>query len=149
MIPSDAAHAAFEGGTHLFAVRVYYEDTDAGGIVYHTSYLRFAERARTEMLRALGLDHTRLMRGDGVALAVRHLSADFLRPAVLDDLLVVWTRLTWVRGASLGAEQIIKRGTVDLVRLHLRLGCLSLAGGAARMPAALRGALQSVVNKNG
>ena len=79
--------------THVFAVRVYYEDTDAGGVVYHANYLRFAERARSEMLRALGIPHTQMLRDDGLAWTVSRCEVDFVRPARLDDALEVYSRL--------------------------------------------------------
>ena len=85
-----------EGRVHRLPLRVYYEDTDAGGIVYHAGYLRFAERARTEMLRCLGCDHATL-RALGLIFAVRRCMADFLAPARLDDRLVVETRLAAAR----------------------------------------------------
>ena len=72
-------------GVHVFPVRVYYEDTDAGGIVYYANYLKFAERARTELLRIAGITHSDLMAESGVAFAVRHCAADFIKPARLDD----------------------------------------------------------------
>lgn len=129
--------------THVFPVRVYYEDTDAGGVVYYANYLRFAERARTEMLRAQGIGSSRLMAEKGIAIAVRHCRADFLKPAVLDDLLEVHTRITEVRGASLRGLQAIRRAGEDLARLDIKLACISLSGGPARLPDDLR----SVLNK--
>ena len=77
----------FGDGVHHHPLRVYYEDTDAGGVVYYANYLKFAERARTEMLRDLGIDHSELMDNEGVAFAVRHCTMDFLAPARLDDVL--------------------------------------------------------------
>src|SRR5262249_19258454 len=92
---------------HVFPVRVYYEDTDAAGIVYYANYLKFAERARTEMLRAHGFEHGGI--GAGLAFAVRSCAVDYLRPARLDDALEVRTRITRVGGASLEADQDICR----------------------------------------
>ncbi|MCC2664562.1 MAG: ybgC, partial [Geminicoccaceae bacterium] len=89
------------GGVHRLPLRVYYEDTDAAGIVYHAAYLEFAERARTEMLRCLGLDHGGLRDRFGLAFAVRRCVIDYLAPARLDDLLIVSTRLLRRGGASL------------------------------------------------
>ncbi|GBD43951.1 Acyl-CoA thioester hydrolase YbgC [bacterium HR40] len=86
---------------HRFDVRVYYEDTDAAGIVYHANYLKFAERARTEMLRALGLDQETLARCCGVRFVVRRCRAEFLAPARLDDRLTVETAIRRIRGARM------------------------------------------------
>ena len=137
------------GNPHRFVLRVYYEDTDAGGIVYYANYLRYAERARTEMLRDLGVESSRLMRDDNVALAVRWCAVDYLRPAVLDDYLVVETSLQRVGGATLEAIQTVQRQDVDLVRIDLKLGCMSLHGGAARLPVVVREKLGGLINSNG
>ena len=131
---------------HIFPLRVYYEDTDAGGIVYYANYLRFAERARTEYLRSVGADHQTLMAEDGVAFTVRQCSVDYVSPAFLDDPLEVHTRFLEVRGASLRAEQVVKRQTDELARLIVRLACVGGDGRPRRMPAALRSALASGAN---
>ncbi|MCC7016710.1 MAG: YbgC/FadM family acyl-CoA thioesterase [Rhodospirillales bacterium] len=135
---------------HIFPVRVYYEDTDAGGVVYYANYLRFAERARTEMLRRLGIESSRLMAKKGIAFAVRRCEADYRRPARLDDRLEVRTRLRGIGGASLEMEQrIVRAGRsrargarnedgIELVRLVLTLACMTAAGKAARIPAEVR-----------
>lgn len=138
---AEALSGRLEGGVHVYPVRVFYEDTDAGGVVYHTSYLRFAERARTEMMRLLGIDHSSLIADDGVVFAVRRCEVDFLRPARLDDLLAVRTRLLEVHGASLWAEQIVDRDGEPLVAAKLRLACVRRDGRPARFPAVLRRAL--------
>ena len=123
---------------HVFPLRVYYEDTDAGGIVYYANYLRFAERARTEYLRAVGADHQSLLAKDDVAFTVRQCNVDYLRPAFLDDPLEVHTRFTDVRGASLHAEQVVRRDGDELVRLLVRLACVGSDGRPKRLPKALR-----------
>jgi len=130
------------GGVHVYALRVYYEDTDAAGVVYYANYLRFAERARTEMLRDLGFAGSDMMAGGGLAFAVRRCSVDFVKPARLDDALSVETRLTEVRGASLTATQRVVRGDAELVVMELTLACMSLEGRPARLPAALRAGLE-------
>jgi len=131
------AKTAAPDGVHVFPVRVYYEDTDAAGVVYYANYLRFAERARTEMLRDLG-GGRELLAADGLAFAVRRCSVEFMKPARLDDLLEVETRLTDVGGASVVAEQRVKRQAAELVRMEMTLACLSPAGKPARLPPALR-----------
>ncbi|MEX2450406.1 MAG: YbgC/FadM family acyl-CoA thioesterase, partial [Rhodospirillales bacterium] len=131
---AEAPSGAFEQDLYVYPVRVYYEDTDAGGVVYYANYFKFAERARTEMMRALGVESGRLMNEDGIALAVRHCEADFTKPARLDDLLTVSTRLLGLGGASVTVEQTIACQGAALAKITIRLACMSLAGGPARMP---------------
>jgi len=132
---------AIQGDAHVFPFRVYYEDTDNGGVVYYANYLRYAERARTEMLRALGFDHGGLARDHGIAIAVRRCEADFRRPARLDDALWVRTGGLDIGGAGLWADQTILRGDEVLVTLRIQLVCIGSGGGPARLPGALRAAL--------
>lgn len=123
---------------HRFQIRVYYEDTDAAGIVYYANYLRYAERARTELMRGIGIDSSKLMRDERVMLVVRRCSLEFIGSAVLDDNLVVKTELTRVSGASLEATQKVCRCDSDLVDINLKLGCMSLEGNATRLPKLIR-----------
>jgi acyl-CoA thioester hydrolase len=134
-------------GDHLHAVRVYYEDTDCSGVVYHASYLRFAERARTEMLRDLGVAHSEMIARTGLAFAVRRLEVDYLAPARLDDRLEVLTRIRHVGGASLGALQVVRGANAgaDLARITLRLACINQNGRPARLPSAVRRVLEPLV----
>lgn len=134
----------FVDGVHVFPLRVYYEDTDAAGIVYYANYLKFAERARTEMLRALGTNQSRLAAEQGIAFAVSRCTADYLKPARLDDRLEVHTRVTEVGGASLSADQAVKGEAGELVRLDVRLACTNPAGRPARLPKALRASFQDL-----
>ena len=122
---------------HRLAVRVYYEDTDAGGIVYHASHLRFAERARTEMLRELGFDHTALLREHGILFAVRRCTVEFLKPARLDDLLEVETVPVRLGGARLVLRQTVLRADRPIVELEVELALLSPELRPPRLPAAL------------
>jgi acyl-CoA thioester hydrolase len=125
---------SIEAGIHRIRVRVYYEDTDAAGIVYHAVYLEFAERARTEMLRCLGLDHAGLRARFGLVFAVRRCAIDYLAPARLDDLLELETRLLRRGGASLGLEQrVLCQGRL-LASLDLRLVLLDADLRVARLP---------------
>lgn len=126
---------------HRLAVRVYYEDTDAVGVVYHANYLRFAERARTEMLRCLGLDHSTLSAHLGLFFTVRRCVVDYLGPARLDDRLEVRTSLARLGGASLDLEQRIVRDDRLLVRMDVRLALISSALRAVRLPRVLIDAL--------
>ena len=93
------------GMEHLHSIRVYYEDTDAGGVVYYSNYLRFAERARTEFLRDAGFDHLALMTERSLVFAVRRCEVDYFRPARLDDALQICTRSLKTTGASFWLEQ--------------------------------------------
>ncbi len=129
--------------THSHPVRVYYEDTDAAGIVYHANYLRFAERGRTEFLRSLGHSHTRARVEDGIAFVVRRCAADFLVPARLDDALTVTTEVRAVRGALLVLRQEIRRGDALLVALDIDVACIGREGRARRLPPVLRAMLLS------
>jgi acyl-CoA thioester hydrolase len=129
-------------GVHVFPVRVYYEDTDAAGIVYYANYLRFAERARTELLRDLGIENARLMERQNLAFAVRRCSMDFVKPAKLDDMLAVETRLIDIGGASLTADQRVRRDQTDLVSMELKLACITIDGRPARLPAEVRRRLE-------
>ena len=131
--------------TFDWPVRVYYEDTDAGGIVYHASYLRFAERARTEWLRALGFSQPDLLEQFGCIFAVRRCSIDFRLSARLDDALVVVTSLIEARGARMRLHQEVRRGGLLLVGLEIELALLGPGHRPARMPPPLRAAMQSVM----
>lgn len=133
-------------GVHRLPVRVYYEDTDAGGIVYHANHLKFAERARTEMLRSLGLDHRALRERFGLAFAVRRCAADFLAPARLDDWLEVETRVVRLGGASLDLIQEVRHEARLLVRLELRLALLDARLRAVRLPREIAALLQPACN---
>jgi acyl-CoA thioester hydrolase len=131
-------------GDYLFPVRVYYEDTDAAGLVYYPNYLKFAERARTEMLRRLGVEQERLRAESGLVFVVRRCAADYLLPARLDDDLVVVTRLKALGGASLDLDQDVRRGDALLVRLVFQIACLGQSGRPQRLPPVLRSALSSL-----
>ncbi|BBK39422.1 tol-pal system-associated acyl-CoA thioesterase [Allostella sp. ATCC 35155] len=142
-LPSEGRIA---GGAHVLPLRVYYEDTDAAGIVYYANYLKFAERARTEMMRAAGTGHRRLMDEAGVLWAVRRCTADYLLPARLDDAIEVVSRVVDVGAARLDLDQRVRRGGADLARLSVRLACIDRAHGrATRLPAALRTVLEALV----
>lgn len=123
---------------HRLPVRVYYEDTDAGGVCYHTAYLRFAERGRTELLRSLGYDHVGLRAQAGGVFVVARCEIDYLRPARLDDALEVETVVVEGGGASLVMSQEIRRQGELLARLRVRLAFLSDAGRPARLPPGVR-----------
>ena len=137
---------ATAGAAHVFPVRVYYEDTDAGGVVYHANYLRFAERARTEMLRQAGIVQTALMASDGLGFIVRRCTVDFLKPARLDDALEVHTSVLSASGARLEAEQVVKRAGEDLARLTLEIACVDREGRPQRLPNSIGAAFAAAIS---
>ena len=124
--------------THRLPVRVYYEDTDAAGIVYYANYLRFIERGRTEYVRALGIDQRALKEAEGIVFAVRHVEADYLAPARLDDELDVTTRVELVGGARIVMKQEVLRVGQVLFSATVTLVAINEAGQAARLPANIR-----------
>lgn len=127
---------------YRLSLRVYYEDTDAGGVVYHARYLAFAERARTEALREAGVPHSALTAGHGLSFVVRRAEIDYLRPARLDEELVVVTGPWAMRGASVNVQQRFEAAGQDVATLHIRLACVRQADGRpARIPDRWRVAL--------
>lgn len=132
----------WDGEVHKLPIRVYYEDTDAGGIVYHSVYVNYAERGRTELLRAVGYGQRDLVKQDDILFAVRSMHVDFKKPAVLDDLLVVETRCRDMRGASFVMEQNVKRDGELLVGLEVKIACISTAMKPCRVPAHIVAALR-------
>ncbi|MFM7402558.1 MAG: YbgC/FadM family acyl-CoA thioesterase [Erythrobacter sp.] len=142
-----------DGARHLYAVRVYYEDTDLSGITYHANYLRWFERARSDLLRLLGIDQRAAIEagakgGDGGAYALSEINLKYLRPAKLDDDVVIETRCTELGAASCRMHQIARRGGEDLCEAHLRVGFITLDGRPRRQPAAWRAAFQTFMNKD-
>ncbi len=129
-------------GVHRFPLRVYYEDTDAGGIVYHANYLRFAERARSECLRLIGWQHDKMLSETGLGWVVRRATIDFRLPARLDDALLVETRLAHLTGVRMTARQSLHRAGELLVGLELELVLLTSAGRPGRIPAPLADAIR-------
>ena len=138
------------GGRHFMPVRVYYEDTDFSGIVYHANYLRFMERGRTNYLRLLGADHGALFAAaqselPGFAFVVRSMQIEFLKPARMDDVLDIVTEPEEVKGASTIVRQRVMRGDELLVEAHVRVAFIS--GGRARpIPKPLRIAMKADQN---
>ena len=136
------------GGRHVMAVRVFYEDTDFSGIVYHANYLRFMERGRTNHLRLLGADHRALFEAaqreaPGFAFVVRSMTIEFLKSARMDDVLEIVTTPHEVKGASITLHQRVMRGDELLIEAHVRVAFVS--GGRARpIPQALRTAMRRI-----
>jgi len=127
--------------THRQAIRVYFEDTDAAGIVYYANYLKFAERARTDMLRDLGISHAEMMKRDGLVLVVRRCEIEYLKPAKLDDLLTIETEATKLGGASVELRQRVLRDNELLAELKVLVVCIGRDGRPDRIPDYVRGAI--------
>ena len=135
---SEATFGALHGREHRLLVRVYYEDTDPTGLVYHANYLRYLERGRSDFLRAVGISHTELReRADPLAFAVTRMEIDYRRAARLDDALVVRTLYETVGGPRLHILQTITRDGELLVEATVEAVCITLAGRARRPPADL------------
>jgi acyl-CoA thioester hydrolase len=130
---------------HILPLRVYYEDTDAAGIVYHANYLRFMERGRTEFLRELGHDLAALRAGTGINWAVKRLAIEYVAPGRLDEALLVVTTVEALRGASVDLRQQVKRGDTMLTDSTLTLVCMNQAGRPVRLPSDARRALNERV----
>lgn len=127
--------------THSFDIRVYYEDTDAGGIVYHGSHVRFLERGRTEFLRSIGLDQSVLMsadRGKPLLFVVRRMELDYMKPARLDDLLTVTTELKELGGARLVLEQRLMRDIDMILTGRVTVAAISSDGRPMRILSDIR-----------
>ncbi len=140
------AIGAFGGGRHLFPIRVYYEDTDFSGIVYHANYLRFIERARTEMLREKDLHQQEIHAGDALFFVVARMNIVFLRPARMDDLLIVETKAVKIGAAVLELDQIVRRDAEILFTARVFIAALS-KGRPCRLPKALREKLSEIAEK--
>jgi acyl-CoA thioester hydrolase len=136
-LPFPAA-GQFEGQAHLLPVRVYYEDTDFTGLVYHGAYVRWCERGRTEFLRSAGVSHAGLLDlAEPMAFAVTRMDIEFHRAARIDDALIVRTAFEAFRGPRLYIAQTVERDGQPLAVAHIEVACISLDGHARRPPAAL------------
>lgn len=133
----------FEDTTHLISYRVYYEDTDSAGVVYYANYLKFAERARTEALRALGINQSALMADKGIGFVVRHIDMDFLKPLRLDDIVVIETSLQELRKVRMTMRQIIKKGSEPCASLTVTIACVDRQFRPAKMAENVMSALSS------
>ncbi len=121
--------------TFTHTVRIYYEDTDFSGVVYHAAYLKFFERGRTEALRASGVHHSELLeRDEPLAFAVRKMTTEWVAPARIDDVLEVRTRFTGAKGARMFLAQEIWRDETLIARADVEAACMSLAGKPRRLP---------------
>ena len=139
----DLAGRLIPGG-HVLPVRVYFEDTDFSGVVYHGAYIRYMERGRSDYLRQLGVGHAALDRGEHgepLAFAVRRIAVEYLRPARIDDVLEVETRCGELGGARIVLSQTVRRGDEVLVTAAVTVVMINAAGQARRLPDAVRAVL--------
>ena len=139
-----------EGETHVLPVRVYFEDTDFTGLVYHANFLKFCERGRSDFIRLLGIDHRSLAspkEGKPAVFVVRRIEIDYLKPARIDEVLEVVTRCAEIGGAKLVLSQEVCRDGVALARLKVSVVLVSEAGKPQRLGQLVRGALERFVNR--
>ena len=122
-------------------LRVYYEDTDMAGIVYYANYLRFIERGRSDWVRDIGMDQNRMKDDFGIVFAVKRIEADYIAPARLDDVLVVETMLSDVKGARFTMEQRVRREAQPLFTATVQIVVMTLEGRPTRLPAEIRALL--------
>ncbi len=141
------AEGRFSGSIFTFPVRVFYEDTDAAGIVYYANYLKFIERARTEMLRGIGLNHRSIFNDHKLKFVVRRCVLDYLASARLDDLIEIHTKVVSIKGASLSIEQLVFHQRKKLLEAELKLACVSEFGAPRRLPPILRATLDTLMNR--
>jgi acyl-CoA thioester hydrolase len=144
MTPPLPPSGCFDGKTHLLPIRVYYEDTDFTGVVYHANYLRYFERGRSEFLRLAGISHTQLRAQDNpMAFVVARMEIDFKKPARIDDALVVRTGYERIERARLHVRQSIERGGESIAEACETIVCIGLDGRPRRPPQALNDALKA------
>jgi acyl-CoA thioester hydrolase len=139
-----------EGDAHVLPVRVYFEDTDCGGVVYHANFLKFCERARSDFIRLLGIDAKSLAdpeKGEPAIFVVRRVEIDYLKPGRMDDVLEVVTSCIEIGSASLVLQQDVQRDGTLLARAKVTVVLVSQAGKPQRLGALVRGALQRFVNQ--
>lgn len=133
----------FEGREHILPIRVYYEDTDFTGVVYHANYIRYFERGRSDFLRLAGVSHSDLLeRHDPAAFVVTRMEIDFKRPARIDDALRVITTYDAVKGARISVSQRITCGETLIAQAQVSAACISLDGKPRKPPAGLVDALR-------
>lgn len=138
---SEPTCGAFDGIDHLLPVRIYYEDTDFSGFVYHASHLKFFERGRTDFLRVIGVSHSALL-ADGLGLVVRRMEIDWRRPAVIDDALVVRTQALSARGARMRLRQRLERNDDLIAEAMVEVALIEIGGKPARLTPELAAKLE-------
>ena len=138
-----------EGETHVLPVRVYFEDTDCAGVVYHANFLKFCERGRSDFIRLLGIDHQSLAnpdQGEPAVFVVRRVEIDYLKPGRMDDVLEVFTSCAEIGNASLVLAQDVRRDGALLARAKVSVVLVSRSGKPQRIGTLVRDALQRFVN---
>ena len=145
-VPPPFVPGAFAGSEHRYRVRVYFEDTDLSGIVYHANYLRYMERARSDMLRLAGIDQRAAQEAGEGAWAVTDLALRYRAPARLDDALLVESEMRAVRGASVVIAQTIRRGDVICTEGQVTAAFVSADGRARRQPAGWADLFRAIMN---
>jgi len=133
--------------TFINNVRVYYEDTDAGGVVYHSNYLKFAERARTEMLRKINIEQAKLKLEHNIQFIVKELKIEFTKPAKLDQLLTLKSYILKIATAKIKMKQIIYKDSELLANINLTLGSVDSNGKPSRLPKFIHNKLEAVLYK--
>jgi acyl-CoA thioester hydrolase len=139
-----------EGETHVLPIRVYFEDTDCAGVVYHANFLKFCERARSDFIRLLGIEHQGLAnpaQGEPAVFVVRRVEIDYLKPGRLDDVLEVVTSCAEIGNASLKLAQDVRRDGTLIARALVSVVLVSRSGKPQRLGALVRDALQRFVNQ--
>ncbi len=139
-----------EGETHILPVRVYFEDTDCAGVVYHANFLKFCERGRSDFIRLLGIDAKSLAspeQGEPAVFVVRRVEIDYLKPGRMDDVLEIVTSCVEIGSASLVLQQDVRRDGMLLARARVSVVLVSSAGKPQRLGALVRNALQRFVNQ--
>jgi acyl-CoA thioester hydrolase len=140
------AEGWFEDRAHVLPLRIYYEDTDFSGVVYHANYLRFMERGRSDFLRLAGLRHQGMLKaGEPLVWAVRRLSIDYARPAHVDEALEIRTRVAGLTGARMFLDQAVTRAGADLAAARVEVCVITLDGRPRRVPDAIRRRLADFV----
>ena len=142
-----------KGAAHILPIRVYHEDTDFTGLVYHANYLKFCERGRSDFVRLSGISQTDLFEGTGdnepAAFVVRHMDVDFLKPAAMNDVLEIITSVSEIGGATMTLLQEVTRDGVVLARLRVKIVLISQSGKPRRLGALVTSALERFVNQEG
>jgi acyl-CoA thioester hydrolase len=139
-----------EGETHVLPIRVYFEDTDCAGVVYHANFLKFCERGRSDFIRLLGIEHQGLAdpeQGEPSVFVVRRVEIDYLKPGRMDDVLEIVTSCSEIGSASLVLRQDVRRDGTLIVSARVSVVLVSQAGKPQRLGAIIRGALQRFVNQ--
>lgn len=141
-----------DGGRHVLPIRVYHEDTDFSGLVYHASYLRFCERGRSDFVRLLGIDHEELISpkegGEPAAFVVRRIEIDYLKPASIGDVLEVVSECEEIGGATLTMKQEVKRDDQTIVRALVKIVLITRSGKPLRLDSLIRGAFERFLNED-